>query len=355
MAKTLKQVQGDPIGLKLPVVNSRTLFFIFSVFIFLSSCAKYPVFNGDYARIDVAPGPEDIALDTIGESERLIISCSERRTTDYSKNGFYEYNVSNGQLQKLEMEGLPTNIQLRPHGIDIALVNGVKTLYCVNHEKNAEQFPPAGRQSILVFELQVDKVIFKQQLTDPLIVSPNDVCTDHKGGIFVSIDSGKINSKTEKLFSLPRSYVLHYNGEKWVQVGDKLRYANGVGVKDGRIYITGTQEKNIISYFVNPDGTFSDKVETPSLKGNDNITFWGNKLVTTAHLDFLKFIKHVGDGEKASPCAVYMMDLASSAIDTLYYDGGTVLSAASTGLIYNEKLYIAQVFNPFILEIPLSH
>ncbi|MCB0756719.1 MAG: hypothetical protein KDB98_14050, partial [Flavobacteriales bacterium] len=105
---------------------------------------------------------------------------------------------------------------------------------------------------------------------------------------------------------------------------------------------------------INSDGTFTDKKEMPCLKGNDNITFVDNKLVTTSHLDFLKFIKHVKDENKPSPCSVYTVDLQTGAIDTLYTDGGTVLSAASTGLIYKGNLYVAQVFNPFILEIPLT-
>lgn len=294
-------------------------------------------------------------MDTIGNSERIIASCSERRTSDYSRNGFYDYNISTGKLVKLPIEGLPESIALRPHGIDIALVNGVKTLYCVNHEKNAEAFPPAGRQSILVFELKDDKVVFKQQLTDPLMISPNDVCTDFKGGIFVSIDSGKINSKWEKLMALKHSFVIHFDGEKWQQVGDKLRYANGVGVRNGRIFITGAQESTVVSYLMKEDGTYSDKIQIPSMKGNDNITFYGDKLVTTAHLDFLKFLKHVKDGDEPSPCAVYSIDLHTNALETLYLDQGTVMSAASTGLVYNGKLYVSQIFNPCILEIPLNN
>ncbi|MFM1875104.1 MAG: hypothetical protein RL266_841 [Bacteroidota bacterium] len=327
------------------------LCFHFLIAVALSACSQQAIFKGDHARIAVAPGPEDMALDTLGQ--RLIISCSERRTTDYSRNGFYDYDMATGTLARLSVQDLPESIQLRPHGIDVAQVNGVRTLYCVNHEKNAADFPPAGRQSILVFELLDDRVVFKLQLTDPLIVSPNDVCTDQKGGIFVSIDSGKINSKWEKLMALKHSYVLHFNGEKWTQVGDKLCYANGVGVKDGRVYITGTQENSIISYAINADGSFSDKQEIPSMKGNDNITFSGNSLITTAHLDFLKFIGHVKAEEKPLPCVVYALDLDSHQIDTLFLDGGSVISAASTGLVYNEKLYIAQVFNPFILEVPL--
>lgn len=287
-------------------------------------------------------------------SERLIISCSERRTPNDSRNGLYAYSFSSRELVKLPIEGMPKDLQLRPHGIDVTLVNGIKTLYCVNHEKNAELFPPAGRQSILVFELLEDKLVFKQQLTHPLIVSPNDVCTDHKGGIFVSIDSGKINSKWEKLMALKRSYVLHFDGEKWTQVGDKLRYANGVGVKNGRIYITGAQEKNIFSYHMNENGTYSDKQEYLTMKGNDNITFYDDKLVTTAHLDFFKFLKHVKKANELTPCAVYTLDLKTHTIDTLYIDNGTVMGAASTGLIYNGNLYASQIFNPYIIEIPLS-
>ncbi|MFT5901369.1 MAG: hypothetical protein ACI9LA_000567, partial [Bacteroidia bacterium] len=131
--------------LKCLKVNSNQIMPLFWLVLVISSCAKVPVFNADYERIEVGPGPEDIALDTIGGMERLIVSCSERRTTDYSKNDFYQYNISNLELAILPVEGLPESIQLRPHGIDIALVNGVKTLYCVNHEKNADLFPPAGR------------------------------------------------------------------------------------------------------------------------------------------------------------------------------------------------------------------
>lgn len=322
--------------------------------VLFSAGGKYPVYTGDYQKIEVGPGPEDIALDTLEGSGRLIVSCAERRAEDESKNGFYDYNITSGKLEKLPIEGLPENINLHPHGIDIGVVDGVRLLYCVNHENNAEDFPPKGRQSILVFELKSDKVVFKTQLTDPLIISPNDVCTDHIGGIFISNDTGKRNNFWEKLFELRRSSVVHYDGNSWSVVDNKLKYANGVGVKDGRLYISGTQEKSIISYSINIDGTFSDRKEIPAVKGNDNITFSGNRLVTSAHLDFIKFLKHVKHAEKPSPCMVYSIDLKTEKLDTLYLDGGTILSAASTGLIYKNDLFVSQVFDPFILRIPLG-
>ncbi len=323
--------------------------------VLFASCSKHPVFNRDHTRIEVGPGPEDMALDTIGEEERIVVSCSERRSTDYSRNGFYDYDIKSGHLKKLIMENLPDNITCRPHGIDIGVVNGKKLLYCVNHEKNEEAFPPKGRQSILVFELYSDRAVFKKQLTDEILISPNDVCVDHKGGIYVSNDSGERNNFFEKLFELRRSTIIHYDGGAWKYVGDKYKYANGVGVRNNRLFVTGTQEKVVYSYLIKEDGSLSEKLAIPALKGNDNITFTQDKLVTTAHLDFLKFMKHVKHADKPSPSAVYTIDLKSLEIDTLFVDNGNVLSAASTGLVYNKKLFVSQVFNPFILEVPLSN
>lgn len=327
---------------------------VFVACIGFASCKQYPVFNGDYTRIEVGPGPEDIALDTSFGMERLIVSCSERRSEDYSRNGFYDYNIPSGKLVKLPMDGLPDSIQFRPHGIDIGLINGKRILYCVNHEKNAEEFPPKGRQSILVFVLQADKVVFQEQLTDRILISPNDVCTDHNGGIYVSNDSGERNNSIEKLFELRRSTVIHYDGASWKYVGDKFKYANGVGVRNNRLFVTGTQEDLVASYRIVEGGDLTERINTPSMKGNDNITFSDGKLVTTAHLDFMNFLKHVKHDDKPSSCAVYSIDLKTHVLDTMYLDNGTVLSAASTGLVYKGNLYVSQVFNPFILEIPLN-
>jgi hypothetical protein len=68
----------------------------------------------------------------------------------------------------------------------------------------------------------------------------------------------------------------------------------------------------------------------------------------------MKFLKHFKDEDKPSPCAVYSIDINTHVLDTMYLDNGTVLSTASTGLVYNGNLYVSQVFNPFILEIPLD-
>jgi hypothetical protein len=49
-----------------------------------------------------------------------------------------------------------------------------------------------------------------------------------------------------------------------------------------------------------------------------------------------------------------MVDPTSGKLTTLYFTDGTQISAGSTALIWEEYLYISQVFDPFILKVHLS-
>lgn len=322
----------------------KTFILLASGVLFFASCKDFGAFDRPYRVLETGPGPEDIALDTGRFGPRIIISCAERRTKDTTANGFYAYTMRNGVHDRLSVIGLPPNIGLHPHGIDVDYRASETLLYVVNHENER------NRHGILVFRLDSNSVTFLDTLFHPLLLSPNDVCTDYKGGLYVSNDSGKRNGKWEKLWSLKRSYILHYDGNTWHQVGDKLAYANGVGVLGNRLYVTGTQEKAVHSYGIEGK-SLVDRKDIPAIKGADNITFYNGKLVTAAHLDFVKFIGHAGKSTKKSPCMVYQIDLETQQLDTLFMDNGPVISAASTGLIYGDSLYVAQVFDPFILSI----
>ncbi len=311
------------------------------------SCSRIRPYEGYRRIVPTGPGPEDIALDTSLGRPRIIISCSQRRTGDRSQNGYRAYDIATGKQSDLVTSGLPKEIVLSPHGIDVATLNSGTLLYAVNHDRDRDV------HGILVFRLGEDTLHFLSELTTPLLFSPNDVCTDRQGGLYVSNDCGKRNSIWEKLWALKRSYVVHYNGTDWKRVGEPLAYANGVGVKGDRLFVTGTQERTLHSYRITADGP-GGRSDIQALKGNDNITFHRGKLVTTAHTDFMAFIRHVKKDRKPSPCVVYSVDLATGRLDTLFADNGGTFSAASTGLIVGDSLYMAQVFNPFLMVVPLA-
>ena len=90
------------------------------------------------------------------------------------------------------------------------------------------------------------------------------------------------------------------------------------------------------------------------MKGADNIRLDGTNLVVAGHLKFGKFLKHMKNSNKKSPTAIFTINKDTHETNLLYYNTGEVISAASTGLIYDHKLYIAQVFDNFILEVNLD-
>lgn len=312
----------------------------------ITGCANYPKYTGPFDRIEVGPGPEDLALDTLGQLARILVSCSERRMADESRNGFYAINPVNLNVSRLAMTNFPATIVLHPHGIDVGYMDGLRCLFVVNHEPQ--------RQSVLVFEILGDTLRFVKQLTDPLLISPNDLCTDGQGGIYVSNDSGKLNAKLEKLLAQAKSSVVHFDGTSWKKVAGTIKYANGVGVANGNLYVTGTQEKDVLRYAVAQNGELSGPVRIRAPKGSDNIMFANGHLYSTAHLDFFAFIKHVSKPDHPSPGLAYRLNTSTGHIDTLFIDNGTTISAVSTALAYNGHLYLAQVFNPFVLRIALN-
>ncbi|MCK5136316.1 MAG: hypothetical protein KAR19_11060 [Bacteroidales bacterium] len=51
---------------------------------------------------------------------------------------------------------------------------------------------------------------------------------------------------------------------------------------------------------------------------------------------------------------VFKVDPQTGESTTLYYSDGSTISAGSTALIFENHLYICQVFDPFILKVELE-
>lgn len=317
-----------------------------------SGCKQYEKLSVESVQIRVGPGPEDIAFDMEEGKPRLIVSCAERRKKNYPKFGeFWTLDLQDDRAVPMVIKEFPDSIHLHPHGIDIGISAGVKTLFVVNHE---DQRKP-DRHLILKFAIKAQELIYLGHLAaSPMLESPNDVCFDGNHGVFVSNDSGKRNSLWEKFWGLRRSNVVHHDlkSGSWSLAVDQLAYANGVGVNKGKLYVSAVQEYGVRVYTKQETGwSLTDTIG--DFKGADNITFYGNQLYTTTHPAPMKFLKHMGDNRKASPGFVYQADIETGKVQKLYADDGSLMSAPSTALRFNNSLYVAHVFRPYLLKLPL--
>lgn len=328
----------------------RYLLFCLLFAVIAASCASLPKNSANATRqIKCGPGPEDIVLDSTNSSPRLLISCSARREGEGDVANIMEYRFDGQEAKPLSRIGEPAGFVFNPHGIDITTYNGKTYLYVVNHRDDLKQ------HFIVVYTVEADKLVFEKQLTSAFLVSPNDCAAGPNGSVYVTNDSGKRNAFGEKLFKLKRANVVMFDSlGNCSVVAEKLAYANGVLVLDTNVYVSTVQQKVLNRYTKNADGTLKNPVNIAPFYGYDNITKSGDELIIVAHPKPLKFLAHMKNAKKPSPGITYAVNYKTLASRVVFADDGKRISCNSTGLIYKNKLYIAQVFEPFILEVDLK-
>ena len=343
----------------------KIIFQLLIVFSFTACSSRLPIVKQrNSVRIAVGQGPEDIVLDTMSTSyPRILASCTQRRKDKPNYGEIGEVNLTNDSYKILKRLNEPQGMVFRPHGFDLVKnSNGAVLLYCISHNEEKKE------HSILIYTVFADHLEFKEKLDSPLLVSPNDVTANCSGEIFVTNDARKRGSALESILKLKTSTIVHYQPEsqRWNFVAKGFSYANGIAinhcpsdyvilstVRSNKLYMIQYHPNALILNKKNPsDDTDSYSIKTiAKLKGLDNITFIkDNEILVTAHLRQVAFLKHFKDPKNLSPTVVYQVNINTGEYKAVYSNNGSEISTGSTALFYKNKLYISQVFDPFLLK-----
>ncbi len=305
-------------------------------------------------EIYVGPGPEDLVLDTTYAYPRLLVSCAERRKKKKHYGEVFEVNLNEYTSCVLPRIGTPDSLKFRPHGIDLQWHGGKPYLYAISHEKRKKKTVHV----IIKYLIEQDRLVYQDAYNHPkYTISPNDLAVAPNGEIYFSNDASKHGSLVQPLFKMKTSSIGYYNPstKKWALYDEKgMSYANGVAVADDKVYLSTVRSNMIYVYDRAKDGSLSNRNDVCKIIGLDNLTFNGNNLVTTSHPKMFAFVAHAKKTIKTSPSVIYQVNLDKPEPEILYKDNGVKISAASTGLVYNGKLYMAQVFDSFVLEVELD-
>lgn len=327
------------------------LFILISILFF--ACKTIPNSHFTFHSIDkiiIAPGPEDMVLDTFSSKPRLIISCSARRKNEKPFAEIMQYDLISGEKKILERKNDVTK-SFNPHGIDIRKIGSTIWLYVISHN-DAE-----NKQEIITYKVFENHLEYTQTFTHPLIVSPNDITIAPDASFYVTNDAKKRNNMMEKIWAKRSSTIIHMQTQlnEEAKIATKnLAYANGIFCLDTIVFISTTQRKELNEYNIQANGTLLKTKNLARIKGMDNISMYKDWLIVPAHLKFIKFIKHVSKSENKSPSVVYAINRKTGEQKVLFSDDGKKISAASTALIYKGYMYISQVFDDFILKIKLN-
>jgi hypothetical protein len=317
-----------------------------------TSCGVLPKGMYDHSptrHIQVGLGPEDMVLDTLSSSNpKLIVACDSRRAK--LKSGWiYQVNLTTGDTAQIQRVNEPENLVFHPHGIDLVqLENGNLRILVVSHDDDNKQ------QSILQYAWDGERLHFEKNWQDPLLLSPNDVCGDAFGRIYTGNEFKKRGAKWAPILGLNNGNVLCLeNGNNRV-VANGFCYTNGLATNDKQFFVAATRNKHLYVFDKLKDGHLTNRRKLCRLKGGDNLFLYGKDLYVACHLRNLAFIAHVLNSEKKSPTVIYRVDTESGKKTCIYTNKNGKINAASTAIVYNGKLYICQVFEPFLLEVALQ-
>lgn len=343
----------------------KILFWMIS-FVLLSCGIRQPLPEYDKHRncypIEIAAGPEDFVLDRWHTLPRLIISSHERRGP--ARYGdIYSYDIATGYSEKMKRSGEPSDLAaFQPHGMDIRHADGDTFLYVILHDLYYRSV--RDENGIAIYRISGNELIFQELLVDMVYLwSPNDISVLDNGEIYATND---YRSEFDVYFRQKTSEVVHYSVEKknWSVVVSDLSFANGVLALPDRVYVAATRSDQLMVYPRNQDGTLGTGRQIAEIKGLDNIMPYGEKIIVTAHFDDLAFFRHHKDMEVPAPSVVFLIHPDDPHPDeskvVVYVDEGRQISAASTAFVYQDKLYVSQVFGTKILvcdatDLGVSH
>ena len=199
-----------------------------------------PHFQGKITEINGFEGAEDITIDQ--QTGLAFISSNDFSNKNPENGAIFTLNLSETDPKpKKVTQDLGFNFH--PHGISLyQSPNGVKKLFVVNH-RNDGNF-------IEIFNWQDGILVHQESISNPLIISPNDVLAVGERAFYVTNDHDEPLSKwraNKDLMQIPMGNVCYFDGKNTKMVADGFLYANGINqTKNGmRLYVAATSGKKI--------------------------------------------------------------------------------------------------------------
>jgi len=331
----------------------------------LSDCGIAPWSCSDYTtqkewktqKLEVGSGPEDMAIDTSTGVTRIIVSCSERRTDKQRIGGFYQINPLDNTVAPMDV--LPRNLGVQPHGIDVVIINDLPFLYAISHEV----IGGVMTHKIYRFRINRNALILDKNFTleHESLTGPNDIDVLEDGSFYVTnpMPSNGPNESTKAILGVKNGTVLYYKNGKWTTVLKDMCYPNGVWVNQEKNYlVVANGGCKAVERYPIENGMVVANIEASTKELGMDIPIGDNLMMdnqgvlwTAAHPCPLQFLDHMKDSSAPSPSQIIAIDPNTMKSNMVFQTNGELISTASTALRIDNRLYISQVFDPFVLVV----
>lgn len=335
--------------IKIFIIFSLILLFAFIANILIST-GFFRTYKKDFKREILQQialqGTEDITVSFI-DSFALISSTNRSilLPEGETSNGLYYMDLKEEFFSLKHLVSLIPK-PFAPHGISMVKTDNTYKVLAINHISQGH--------SIEVFKLYNDFLIFEKTLTDPSMISPNDLVVIDEDRFYFTNDHGYtkgIGKFLEEYFGLSVSNVIYFDGEKYIEVADGIAYANGINFDFSRnlLYIASTRGFMVKVYSRNKDGSLEFIEDIPCGTGVDNIEIdnEGN-LWIGAHPNLLRFAAYAKGSKEASPSEIIKVNYRGKndyTIKKIYIDDGSIMSASSVAASFKSLILTGNVMD----------
>jgi arylesterase/paraoxonase len=316
-----------------------------------------PHFSGKCITVSGLIGVEDITIHP--KTGIAYLSSYDRRAVIAGKpggGGIYAYDLNAASPKPVNLTpDVGPNYQ--PHGISLYVDRkGQDALFVINHE--------GGKHTIDIFDIKDRRLYHRKTLSDPMLISPNDLVAVGPNRAYISNDHRYVSGfrrVMEEYLKLRLSNVVFYNGSSFIEVAAGIGYANGINISGyGKIiYLSAVTELTLHIYDRDlSSGNLSLREKIYLGTGVDNIEKdEDGGLWIGSHPKLLTFVQHAKDQSKISPSQVlHLLPRTAGGFDIeeVYLNRGEEISASSVAAVRKMRMLIGAVFDPKFLDCKME-
>jgi len=310
----------------------------------------YPGFEGRIVEEIQLPGVEDIAI--CRADSFLILSMDDRaarRDGNAHQGGLYKIDLR----KPIEPVLISGNFDqtLYPHGISLLKTDsGQYQLLVINHVQ--------GKHTVEKFALFGDSLVHKESISDPALISPNDLVAIDENHFYVTNDhkyrSG-MNRFFEDYLGLAISNVVYFDNGGFSEVADGIAYANGINYDVDRnlMFVASPRGFRVKVYSKQSDGNLEFIEDIRTRTGVDNIEFdEDGKLWIGCHPNLMKFARYATGKTPESPSEIITIDYRGEddyEVKSVFVDDGSIVSASTVAVPFGNLVFIGNVMDESVV------
>lgn len=305
---------------------------------------------GGIAQTLELPGVEDMA--SARKDSFLILSVDDRAKRRSGKEGLHGLYWMD--LRKIPFEAkpisLPAELTLYPHGISLIETGSNEyKLAVINHVN--------GNHSVEIFNIRQGTVEYSHTLTDPNLISPNDLVWVDANRFYYSNDHGSTSALgifAENYLGVAKANVGYYDGSSFKIVAEDMAYPNGLVVdQSGKNLLVASSRSFLIRVFeMQADGSLTFLEDIPTGTGVDNLerdeegAIWSG-----AHPDLMTFSAYAAGKKLIAPSEILKLYVSDQKLKqtTVWLDKGETMSASSVAIPFGDYLFLGNVMDDQLL------